>query len=239
MQIEAGPANYTPSGYGFPGGFVNSVGAGGAAPMELPKAIVRIGEQSLWSAYLWAAATTLATRSGKVFTTAVGGSGQGFSSPLSLAETNLQEAGRVPSGYSFAVAGIACQWFRSTTADSTASPTFLGNDVRQILANAVLQWAFLQSRIEIAPAYLIGAGGGAFGMTADTGDAEGNRSQVTVGNGQVWIYQNSPVLLPSSTTFGVEVQWGSLAGQFATSGSSGVISRVCLLGQFTSAIPTA
>jgi len=229
--------------YGFPGGFVNSVGAGGAAPMELPKAIVRIGEQSLWSSYSWAVNTGLAKQTGKVFSVQLGGSGQGFADPLSVAETNLQEAGRVPSGYSFAVAGIACQWYRATTADNADAVPFFGNDVRQVLANAVLQWAFLQSRIEIAPCYLVGAGGGAFGFTADTGDAEGNRSQVSVGNGQVWIYQNSPVLLPSNTTFGMEIQWGGLAGMFQTTGSGGatnkVISRVCLLGQFTSAIPTA
>ena len=258
MQIAAGPRNYgaipfgmTPKdiqtharSYGFPGGFVNSVGSGGSAPMELPKAIVRIGEQALWSAYQWPVATTLATKTGKLFSTALDGNGQGFgTTPLSLAETNIREPGRIPSGYSFAVAGIACQWYRATTADSTSAVPFYGNDVRQVLANGVLRWAFLQASIEIAPCYLIGAGGGAFGVSADTGDNEGNRSQIAVGNGQVWIYQNSPVLLPSSTTFGVEQVWGALAGYFQTAGSGGatnpVVERVCLLGQFTSAIPTA
>ncbi len=42
-------------------------------------------------------------------------------------ETNLKEAGKVPAGYSFACAGIACQWYYE---DNTPLFAFDANNSR-------------------------------------------------------------------------------------------------------------
>lgn len=221
--------------YGIPGVGVRPPPGGQypVVPMELPKAVVRVGEQALWSSQRYVAAAVPGNAT--VFVTPRGQVGQGFALALSRAETNLRESGRIPGGFAYDVFGIACQAYYQ------ASNPIVGADIRNLVGNLVLLWTFLQTQIEVAPAMLIGAGGGIYGDTADTGAAEGgtggSRINLNNGNGQLWIYQQHPVMLPSNSTFGIQLDWGT--GTIAVDGGTNtdnLIVRVCLLGRFQTAI---
>jgi len=67
-------------------------------PLEMPKSLFRFGETSIWSTYNFNGATAVANSQFRLFTTPIGQTGQGFTNSLSIAETNLKEGGRVPSG---------------------------------------------------------------------------------------------------------------------------------------------
>jgi hypothetical protein len=224
--------------YGAPGQIVASGNPAALAPMQLPKTIVRIGEQAIWSTQQYADAQAMARNEDILFSTPQNGTGQGFAAPLSLAETNLREASRIPGGYAFTVQAIALQTYYS---DQFA---IVRADIANLVNNCVPQWSFLQVRIEIAPAQLIGAGGGVYGDTADTGAAEGgaggSRIALNNGNGQVWVYRSHPVALPANSTYNIVLSWGANAS--AVDGGSNNSSqnvRCVLLGTFESAIPIA
>ena len=85
--------------YGIPGVPMLPPGGPGisSVPMELPKDVVRVGEQALWStSQLGPAAAALANTTTRLFTTPLGQVGQGFAAALTLSETNLKEGGRIP-----------------------------------------------------------------------------------------------------------------------------------------------
>lgn len=67
-------------------------------PMDLPKSLFRFGETSIWSTFNFPGATAIANTQTRLFTTPRGQTGQGFANALTIAETNLKEGGRVPSG---------------------------------------------------------------------------------------------------------------------------------------------
>ncbi len=222
--------------FGAPGMIVSPGGGVPLAPMQLPRAVVRIGEQAIWSTQQYADAAALANMESVLFTTPINQTGQGFGGPLSLAETNVREASRIPGGFAYTVKALAIQPYYPASASALARA-----DVSNTIAHCVLVWAFLQTRIEIAPAWLVGSGGGVFGGTADTGAAEGgggSRILVNNGNGQVWIYGDHPVALPANATFNLNLAWGSAAS--AVDGgvaNSALNERVVMLGTFESAIP--
>lgn len=233
-------------GYGMPGMPLSVGGAGQnmGVPMQLPKDVLRTGEQALWSAYRYTSGFALANTNQRVFSVALGNSGQGFAAPLTIAETNMKEAGRIPTGYAFDCYGVAAQPYTLTGTTANTIFPLVGADARNIMANAVLQWAFQQSVIDIAPLSLIGQGGGLFGATADTGAAEGgsggSRTLINNGNGQLWVYQSIPIGLPSSTTFNLQIAWG--ANAISVDGGENdyaLILRIHLLGKFKLAIETA
>jgi len=211
--------------------------------MELPKQIVRIGEQTLWSSYRWADGQALANTSVEIFKLAIGGQGQGFAAALTVAETNLREGGRIPGGYSYNVEAIALHPYALGGNTATNVNPLVGNDMRNIHANLVLAWRFLQTEIDIAPAVLIGAGGGAFGDTADTGAADGgggSRTMINNGNGQLWLYRRHPVMLPANATFAINYKWGGGAVVVDGGGDNyALILRTSLLGVFETAIAVA
>jgi hypothetical protein len=227
------------SGYGIPGSaflpppFPGQI----VAPMEVPKAIRRVGEQAFWSTQAYAAAAAVANTTQRLFTTPLNQAGQGFA-VMSLAETNLLEAGRVPSQFAFTVDAVACQIYMQD------SSVVFYEDVANLVNDGVLSWIFTQTNFEIAPCALIGAGGGVFGATSDTGGVDGagpagSREALNNGNGNLWVYRRYPVLLPSNTTFSIGLTWGINANPF-TGGSNVVLSptnvRVSLVGRFEVAI---
>lgn len=232
-------------GYGMPGSALqNPVNNGQGAPMNLPKEIIRIGEQALWSTQRYPTATALANTSARVFTTPRGQVGQGFGAALTLAETNLKEGGRVPGGFAFDVDAIALQPYTLTgTTPNTIFP-LVGEDARNMMSNLVVQWDFIQTIIDVAPAALIGQGGGIFGATADTGAAEGagggTRTLLNNGNGQLWLYRDTPVSLPSNSTFAILLTWGGFAIPVAGGADSYAFClRAHLVGRFKTAIEVA
>lgn len=234
-------------GLGAPGFATNAGGEAAAyAALELPKQLQRASETALWSAQnLGATGAVLANASNfKVFSTAAGNIGQGFTTALSIAETNLKENGRIPSGAAYGVYGIAGQIYtvNASTATPTAPPP--AADLWNLTSNCILQWDFLSTTIDICPLSLAGAGGGVFGSTADTGGAYGGNpsgSSVSLNNGagQVWIYQFLPVLLPASTTFGIKLLFGSNAANVDLNSiaSQSLIARIVLLGTYRTALP--
>ena len=210
--------------------------AGGRAPFDVPKNVIRTGEQALWSAYYYADAFAVAQRTDTLFAAQQGQVAQGWPTAMSYAETNMQEASRIPGGQAYDVYAIAVQ------------PYYVDNRglVRAELANlqnhAAILWSFLQTVIDVAPIQLIGSGGGIYGDTADTGAAEGgaggSRVALNNGPGHLWVYQNNPVILPAHGTFNIFLRWGANALVIdGGAGNSALSVRVVLLGMYQSAIP--
>jgi len=207
------------------------------AGMELPKAVVRVGEQAIWSTWQYANAAAVANTNNRVFTTPQGMVGQGFGAALTIAETNLKEGGRIPGGQAYDVYGVTCYPHYPTQAP------IVSDDVRDVIDNLVLAWDFLQTLIEIAPAQLIGAGGGIFGATADTGANDGgNGSRILAnnGNGQLWIYRRFPVMLSANSTYAIVQRWGGNAGVIDGGPTNAAMNvRIGLLGEYKTAIAVA
>jgi len=163
-----------------------------SVPFEQPKSLFRFGETSIWSSFAFAGAAAMPNQN-RLFSTPQGQQGQGYGAALSLAETNLREGGRVPSGVAYDVFGVACQVMHGNQA-AVAGATFGGaadipaeiNDIQNVLNNVVLSWDFTQTVVEIAPVALIGQGGGVFGAIAQNA-AGANSGAMNNGNGQVWI----------------------------------------------------
>ncbi len=212
-------------------------------PFEQPKSLYRFGETTIWSSFLLAGGGAIANSTNRLFAVARGSSGQGFSNALSIAETNLKEAGRVPSGVAYDVFGIACQVEKS---DGTADGGNIGapidvdltvGDLLNIQSNGVLSWDFTQTIVEICPVSLAGAGGGAFGSVAistGTGTAgDLSSGHMNNGNGSVFMYRKHPVALPGNTTFAVNLAFGSRAAAIST---NSVVVRVVLLGYYKNII---
>ena len=225
--------------------YVSDSGAQGgipSVPIEQPRQIFRFGEQTLWSSYLFAGASSIANGQFKLFSVAQGMGGQGYTSALSMAETNILEPGRVPSGLAYDVYGVACQFMQSSsTGDNSSFATPVDEDVTignliNFQNNAVLSWVFTQTQIDICPLTLAGAGGGAFGAVAaatTVAATTANTGNMNNGNGSVWVYRKHPVALPGNTTFGIQLKVGSRAPVIGTNSCS---VRVVLLGFYKNII---
>lgn len=229
--------------YGIPALAAYGPPPAGSVPMQLPKSIVRIGEQAIWSAFRYPDTTALANTEDRLFTAPRGQVAQGFAAALSLAETNLKEGGRIPGGFAFSVEGVSAYpyYIGGSGAGTWAID---GGDIRNFVDNCVISWDFIQTRIEIGPALLVGAGGGVYGTTADTGAAEGgaggSRMALNNGNGQIWLYSRHPVALPADVTFAMVLNWGTNASVVDGGLNNAALGvRIHLIGSFESAIPTA
>lgn len=209
----------------------------GSQIMDVPTNIVRTFEQPIWSTWQYAQGTALTQRNDVLFAVAEGATGQGFgANPLGHAETNMTVGGQFPAGLSMAVYSIALDAYYPLCEQTTR------RDLFNIDAHLVLQWVFLQTRIDIALANLIGQGGGIFGSTADTGAADGTlgaREIFNRGAGQVWTYRIQGVMLQSKLTFGIALVWGLYA--MAVDGTVNSITyamnmRAKMLGQVNTAV---
>lgn len=234
-------------GFGAPGFATTPGGDGALASFDIPKYMQRATEQPLWSTQnLGGTGTVLANANNfRLFSAQLGATGQGFT-PMTIAETNLREAGRISSGMAYAIYGIAGQIYNiSSTAAANAALQPTATDLWNLTSNCVLLWSFLNTTtLEIAPLSLVGAGGGVFGSTADTGGAYGAAgvgSQVSLNNGAgaVWIYQFLPVMLPGNQQFNVLPQFGGSASPIDLNGVADLrlALRIVLLGTYRSAVP--
>jgi len=208
-----------------------------ATPFSQPTNLFRFGENVLWSSQLLAGGVAQANQNYRLFASARGQVAQGFTNALTIAETNLKEGGRIPAGVAYSVYGIACQILQSTAAadggdlSAPADTAAEVGNITNIINNGVLAWDFIQTFIDIAPIYLVGAGGGT-GGSVSTGNAAdlGNMSN---GFGQIWMYRKYPTELPATATFAVNLSFGSRA---AAIGANSVSVRVCLLGYYKNII---
>ena len=230
--------------YGIPGSAVEGTGRGfPQVPMALPKSVVRVGQQSLWSSQSYNNTSVLANTQDRIFVTPRGQGGQGFAA-MTISETNLKESGRVPGGYAYDVFGIACYPYVVDVIQAVPQPTPAVSypDIANTLANCVLAWDFLQTQIEIANVHLIGGGGGVFGagrLGLNAGvAAAADQAALTNSNGAIWLYNQHPVMLPSNATFGILLNWGQFAHTPIAAGNStsSFIIKVNLLGRFQTAI---
>lgn len=223
------------SRYGGPGN-QNTVAAhpSQAAPMQVPTAVLQEGERSLWSTYLLADTTALASQSYLTFAVPTGGSGQGWTGALGLPETNMMAASSLPAGFSYAVNGICCALYYSDNAEMTYA------DLANVQNHMVLRWKFLATFIEIAPVRLIGAGGGIYGSAAHSTTATSTTVSTVAlnnGNGQVWLYQDFPVLLEQQAQFNIQYQFGpNAAAVDGGAGNSSLAIQTAFLGIFNARI---
>lgn len=226
-------------GYGSPLS-VPPAGTAGvpAVPMDLPKNLFRYGEQSLWSTQLFQGGTVVANGTFRLFATQLGRVGQGFTNALTIAETNIKNAGRIPNGVAYDVYGVSAAFFKADAVNDTGDITTAVNDVADTdelastLYNACLSWDFTQTQVDIAPFSLVGAGGGAFGAVSTT---QNNTSTGSLqnGNGSIWLYRKHPVALPGATTFSILLRYGSRA---AATGTNSTAIRVALIGYYKNVI---
>ena len=223
--------------YGVPGsGVFSSNGSSQIVPpmpLEQPRNLYRFGEQTIRSAQILAGAAAVANNTFRLFATPQGQNGQGFV-PMSIAETNLKEGGRVPSGVAYDVFGIAC----AITAGIVNTVTPIDNDATisdllNIQTNGVLTWDFTQTQVDIAPIILVGAGGGAFGALASTltpGVAAANSvGHMNNGAGSVWMYRKYPVALPGNSTFSILLRFGAQAPPISATAAT---VKIILLGYY-------
>lgn len=251
-------SNY-PAPYGAPGTL--QAGAGSAAPasLDLSRAVARIGEQCLWSTYGFDSGNGGNTAWGQendVFASAINQAGQGFTRTLTRAETNLLAPSQMPVGMSFKVYGVAFHPYgiqKGGLERRDAAGGALQIDQADLLAlqgYAVLQWRFQDTNIDIAPVQVIGAGGGTFGGTADTGFAYGGPLSGSMGSavplnhggGSYWVYNMYHVQLQAGVTLRVRINVSS-AAPFIDGGPTindapayDVATRVMLFGVYEKAI---
>ncbi len=229
--------------YGVPGiPLISSGGEGMSFPMDQPKNLFRYGEQTIWSSQFYGAAA-IANNTQRVFTTPLGQVGQGFSNALSIAETNLKEGGRIPSGVAYDVFGISCHMLQGSGTEANngtlSVPVAALNPVanlQNLLNNCVLTWDFTQTQVDVAPAHLVGTGGGVFGSEAVASVAGGaafDTGNMNNGNGSLWLYRKHPVALPGNSTFAMLLRWGSRAPDVV---GNPIVIRITLLGYYKNVI---
>lgn len=209
--------------------------AQGGASLQPRQDLVRVYEKGLWSTQRYANAAS--PSEARLFTTPKGQVGQGFGTSLGIAETNMRESNRVQQNEAMDVFGLSAYVYYID------SDGVVYLDMANVLNNSVLVWDFSTSRLEIAPFYLVGAGGGIFGTTADTGASDGGNSsgsRVALNNGgpaTIWTYQEQPIFLHAGTTFNVVQEWGpNVIAIDGGSGNSDLGVRITLLGRIQSAI---
>ncbi|MDP3772638.1 MAG: hypothetical protein Q8Q85_00040 [Gemmatimonadales bacterium] len=227
--------------YGVPGVPLLPPDTGREFPLEQPKNLFRYGEQAIWSSQLHIGAAVIANTTSRLFTTPLGQVGQGFVAALSIAETNLKEGGRVPSGVAYDVFGLACNIIQSDgTADAAGDDLDVPvnaaidmNNLVNVVNNGVLSWDFTQTQVDIAPIVLIGAGGGAYGCIAAQDDANSTNGNANNGNGSIWLYRKHPVALPGNSTFAIVLRYGSRTEDITT---NSIVIKVTLLGYYKNVI---
>lgn len=216
---------------------LTSPGAGPVpgVPAQQPTNLFRYGELVLYSTYNFAGGTALANTSNRLFSTALGAQGQGFSRALTISETSLKESGRIPSGQAYDVYGIATQILGGdgTYFDVSFNTGTQADILTNIINNGVLSFDFTQTKITVCPVMLAGAGGGVFGAVSQNA-AGANSGALNNGNGGIWAYRKHPVALPGSTTFSMLLEFGTGASGIPSGTDVGV--RVCLLGYYRSVI---
>ena len=221
-----------------------STGLPPSVPFNQPKNLFRYGEQTLWSTQLHATGSAIANGSFRLFTTPLGQVGQGFSSSLSIGETNLKEGGRIPSGIAYDVFGISCQVGVSETAETAGASAILGlpmntagqiGTLTNIQSNGVLSWDFTQTQVDIAPIQMIGAGGGAFGSVSTTSFASSTVGAMNNGAGSIFLYRQHPVSLPGNSTFSILLRYGSRMGAIKATSTSAFV-KVSLFGYYKNVI---
>lgn len=205
----------------------------GQGLFAVPTGIQRLYEYDLYSAGRFAAGTNLngqaVTRLFTYSQTQVGPGYAGVNS--SVSETNMLVGSIAPGNETYEVTALAFEIF------GDANVAVLMGDLRAVMRLGVLFWEFGSTTVmAIAPVPMVGAGGGIFGFSADTGTpvTAGNN-----GNGGLWLYQNVVVAIPATQSFALQVQWGSAGQAAAIALTNATQFRAHLFNQARVAVPVA
>jgi hypothetical protein len=214
---------------------------GNQGMFAIPTGVQRMAEQTYYSTYHFNAGETLGANN-LLFAVPVNQQGQGFSQ-MSLSETNLVVGSQNTGDVTFDVTSIACEVLGAKSAASgTTIPGLLVSDLRTIQRCGILSWAFggqvNTSRIGIAPLSMVGAGGGIYGATGDTGTPT---TFVNNGNGSIWFYQRVVIVLPAFQTYNLVADFGNGGAVTGNASLQAVIAatdiRISLFNQVRQALP--
>lgn len=200
----------------------------------VPTGIQRLYEYGLFSSARFAAGSNLAGQATtRLFTYAQGTTGPGYAGVSSISETNMQVGAIAPGNETYEVTALSVEVF------GDGSTAVLMGDIRAILRLGVCFWEFGSTTVmAIAPISMIGAGGGIFGFSADTGTPV---TQANNGNGGLWGYSNVVVAIPATQSFALQCQWGTggAASPATVTLTAATQIRATLFNQARVAVPVA
>jgi hypothetical protein len=199
---------------------------------SVPTGIQRLYEYGLYSAARFAAATNLAGAATiRLFSYSQGQLGPGFAVNSSVSETNMQVGSIAPGNETYEVTSISLEVFGDTNV------AVLMGDLRAVMRLGVLFWEFGSTTVmAISPIPMVGAGGGIFGFSADTGTPV---TAANNGNGGLWVYQNVVVAIPATQSFAVQCQFGTAGQNGNVALTAATQIRCTLFNQARVAIPVA
>lgn len=199
---------------------------------SVPTGIQRLYEYGLYSTVRIAAASNFAAQATlRAFSYGLNQQGPGFAAVSSVSETNMQVGAIAPGNETYEVTAISAEIF----GDTNLTPTM--GDLRAIMRLVAVYWEFGSTTVmAISPISMIGAGGGIFGFSADTGTPV---TQPNNGNGGLWLYQNVVVAIPATQSFAVQLQFGNAGQAAAITSTAATQIRVTLFNQARVAVPVA
>jgi hypothetical protein len=206
---------------------------GGAGFFRVPTGIQRFYEYDLYSSVRFAAATNMnGQAASRFFSYNLGGPGPGYAGVASsISETNMQVAAMAPGNDTYEVTSLALEVY----GDAAVAP--LIGDLRTFMRLGILRWNFGgETTLNIAPVSMVGAAGGIFGFSADTGTPV---TAANNGNGGFWVYSNVIVAIPATQAFGLVCEWGSAGQAPAINITNASQLRASLFNQARTAIPIA
>lgn len=226
-----------PAEFGAPSTGGNAPRAGGPIPggggyFRVPTGIQRFYEYDLYSSARFVIATNMnGLADTRFFSYGIGTAGPGYAAASSVSETNAQVAGMAPGNDTYEVTSLAFEIY------GNANVAPLINDVRAIMRLGVLQWQFgSETTLQIAPVSMVGAAGGIFGFSADTGTPV---TAANNGNGGFWVYSNVIVAIPATQAFALNCRWGSGGQAAAIALVAECQTRAHLFNQARTAVPIA
>lgn len=220
------------SGFGIPGSGAASSAKyiPGQGAFAIPSGVQRIAEQGLWSTFRFPAAVAITGTQPRFYSVQLGAVGQGFAQALSFSETNQQVANQAPGDETYEISSLAAEVY-----GATATAPLVG-DLRLFQRLGAFRWEFGSVYIDVAPLSMVGAGGGIFGATADTGTPV---TFVNNGPGSLWMYQSVVISVPSTQRFAMILVFGTGGQAAALAPVADTQVRVTMFNLARSAVPVA
>lgn len=171
---------------------------------QLQTKMIRNGSGVLYSTVHLASGTALLNQQLGFFSYATQQPIPGGTANSTIVDTNLRTAGQLPGQQAFTVKWMALQIAQLSTTKTGVSYA----DYHAALDNSLLFWQYGQAQIQIAPAYMIPAGGGLYGVA---GTANNVPAQYNNGAG-MFFHLREPVILAPLANFSIVWQFGAGSG---------------------------
>lgn len=224
--------------FGIPGG-ISASGAfiPGQGQFKIPEIAQRVAEQATYSTFRFQGGLAIqGTSDNRFFQVGRNQIGQGFTSGLSISETNMATNGMLSGSEAFDVSACSCEILGGVVSNAVVSP--LLGDIRLFQRICVFQWDFTSggsTQVMIAPLPFIGAGSGIFGATADTATPA---TFANNGNGSLWIYQRLVVSISATQPFSIVGYMGNAGQNTSLAPVNDTILRFSLFNLNRSLLPT-